>query len=483
MKLLLIEAALVGAMAAIVGSNSIFTVGFALVLGASEFHIGLLSSLPLLFSSTQIFSNHIIEKIESRKKVCLLSFTLSRLPRIFIVALPWVVASSYPNLRIWLFIIIISFPGLVGPIGFVSRVSWLSDLIPESIRGRYFSSRIRALGASDIIIGILAGLFIDYCKTAGPAGEILGLQIIFAAGVAFSLASILTLRAVPEPKLVKSRENLSFLQTLRLPFQNTDFRKLLVYSMSWNFSLGFAGPFFLVYMFKYLEVPYLWIAVLAAVGEIASLYAVGFWGRLADKFGNKPILTFCATVKAIFPVLWVFVSPGSYILLFLVHLVRCCNSGQQLTTFNLVLKLSPDENKAMYISSHKLIENLSGSLSPIIGGALAVVLIEYKISLFFYTLYGLHFLFILSAITRSLSVFLLRRIDEPQVKTVGHVIRVLRHIDGFTPADGIAEFAHFWFSPVVKVSRTVIKGGKAIKKSIGTMTERRNTDSSSDSRQ
>jgi MFS family permease len=424
-RLFLIEAAITGAMTAIISpDNSPFMTGFALALGASDFLIGLLSTATMVGALGQLTTNTLIERIGSRRHTCLIALGVARLLRGGIILLPFL----FPPLRMGAFVVLIVITAFFGSIGFVSRISWMADLVPQEIRGRFFGARIRAITIPSMLIGVTAGWALDGWKSAYPGREIPGFQVLLAAGTLIGLTALLALRRIPEPPLARSAQPLPFLQTLRFPFEHRPFRRLITFNLVWSFAVEFAAPFFVVYMIKQLGVDYIYITIFTAMGELASMTCSGFWGRLADRFGNKPVLTICATCKAIFPILWVFVTPGSYILLGLVHLVRAFNSGQEITTLNLVLKLSPDENRAIYISSHRVLLNLFGAISPAVGGGLATLMSETRVPLGFLTLYGLHFLFLLSGISRLIALFFLHRVPEPDARRVGEVIRTLRPV-------------------------------------------------------
>jgi MFS family permease len=331
-----------------------------------------------------------------------------------------------PDLRMGAFVLLMVITAVFGSIGFISRMSWVADVVPQKVRGRFFSARIRATAIPSMVIGVVAGWALDAWKSAYPSREISGFQIILTIGTLIGLSALLVFRRIPEPPITRSAQPFSFLQTLRFPFRHIPFRRFITFDLAWSFAVEFAAPFWVVYMIKQLDVKYTYIAIFTAMGELASVACAGYWGRLADRFGNRPVLTICATCKAIFPFLWILVTPGNYILLGFVHLVRAFNSGQEITTLNLVLKLSPDENRAIYISSHRVLLSLFGAISPVIGGGLATILRETRIPLGFLTLYGLHFLFLLSGVFRLMALFFLHRIPESNTRRVGEIITEVR---------------------------------------------------------
>jgi MFS family permease len=285
-------------------------------------------------------------------------------------------------------------------------------------------------------------------------------------GVMFGVVSLFLLRTVPEPRMAEGQGEVGFLRSLALPYLDRSFRRFLGFPVLWSFAAGFAGPFFTVYMIQDLGINYALIGAYTNLGMLASLYCVRFWGQLADRFGNKPVLSMAACMKAIFPFLWVFATSRSYIYLGLVHLVRAFNSAQKLTELNMALKLSPEEDKAVYLSGYRSLTKVCSAVSPILGGILAGVVAGRGMELPFLSLHGLHFMFILSGILRLSSLLVLRTVDEPDVRTMGYMIRVLRQVEGVSPSDGVSSFLQFWFAPVGELAQIVREGGRVMKESI-----------------
>lgn len=465
LRLMLLDAGLISAMARLTGTGMVI-VGFALAMGASEFEIGLLTAGPMLGGMGQLLTNRILQAWGSRKKVCVRMLTWGRLLKLLPVLLPLMPLPFVRNHRVAWLILIISGSSAFGAIGGIARLAWLADLVPERIRGRFFANRnliVDAVGVSVLLVG---GWFIDGWRGHYGGQAIGGFQVVMAVGVLFGGISLLLLRIVPEPPMTRGREDTGFLWTFALPFRDPGFRKFIAFRVLWSFAVGFAGPFFYVYMIKDLGISYALIGLYTNMGMLASLYCVRFWGQLTDRFGNKPVLSVATFAKAIFPFLWVFASPTRYIYLGLVHLVRAFNSAQKLAELNMALKLSPEEDKAAYLSGYRALTRLCSAVSPMIGGALATVIAGAALELPLLTLRGLHFMFILSGILRLSSLLPFKAIREPHVRTVRYMIRVLRQVEGVSPTDGVNSFLQFWFAPVRDLAQMVRHGGRALRASI-----------------
>ena len=116
-----------------------FLVAFALLLGASNFVIGLIAALGPLTQLLQIPTLYLIEKTGFRKALVVGSSLLSRLAWFPVAALPFLVP-EHNRVGVLLALIFLYF-GL-GTISGLSFNSWMRDLIPDSIRGSYSGKRM-----------------------------------------------------------------------------------------------------------------------------------------------------------------------------------------------------------------------------------------------------------------------------------------------------------------------------------------------------
>lgn len=447
---------------------NVIMVGFALAMGASTFDIGLLTSIPLLAGLSQLLTHRILESHRSRKRVCLRTLTGARLGKLLAVLLPWIPWVFVRDHRVWGLILIQAGVQALGSIGGISRISWLSDLVSESIRGRFFGNRNLVIDAVGMVALMAGGRFIDVWRDRHPDAEMGGFQIVIGLGVFFGMLSLLVMRITPEPPMRTGEKPIGFLRSLKVPLEHRAFRRFIAFQFLWSFAVGLAGPFFSVYMIKHLKIGFTWIGLYQNIGALASLYSVRFWGQWADRFGNKPILTLCTAVKILFPLMWLFARPGHPLYLGFVYLLFAFNSGQKLALFNIVLKLAPEENRAAYLSSRQAFMGLARALSPILGGSLAATLMTWKVELPFLTIQGLPFLFFASGLMRFGAFLILRRLHEPGAQPVRSMVRVLRRIDGFVPTDGLGSFLYFWSAPVRELSQAVWNGGKRLRQAIGT---------------
>lgn len=115
-----------------------FLVAFALLLGANNFQIGLLASLPTFTNVFQLTSIWLIRKYNNRRAVSVICSVLARIPLLLIGVLPFIFGQNAPvNLLLFFLFFFYLFGSIAGP----SWNAWMKDLVPGEMLGVYFSKR------------------------------------------------------------------------------------------------------------------------------------------------------------------------------------------------------------------------------------------------------------------------------------------------------------------------------------------------------
>jgi hypothetical protein len=205
----------------------------------------------------------------------------------------------------------------------------------------------------------------------------------------------------------------------------------------------FASPFFTLYFLRYLELSYGFVAVLATISACADLLGMQVWGRISDKVRNKAIIQFAGWVAVFLPLAWVTVRPGNYVMPLILHAVGGGFwAGINLCMNNLLLRISPQENKAFFLSVYNMVAGVGAALGPIMGGLAAKHLANFHLELVGLKLAPLQVVFLISTALRFLSFQLFKHVSEPKEATVGQLIRVLRNVRGLNVATGFNYLLH-----------------------------------------
>jgi MFS family permease len=434
-----------GTYSTVMGSltGGVFLTGFALSLGAGNFEIGLLAAIPALASFIQIPASYFVEQSGKRRKISLRAAVIARSLWIPIALLPILALGYGQNYVVSIFLGLIFIYALVNSVNGLAWLSWLSDLVPKERMGNFFAKRTMVNNGIAMLLGIGAGQLIDtgYHLLAGQA--IFAFSALFVLAVLSGMISVHFLAKMVEPPAHKLHPKESFLDVLQVPLKQKNFRRLVLFYVAWNFSVGLAAPFFNVYMLHEAALSYLFVSTLGTISGVTSFLSVRYWGKLSDRFGNKPLLVISVIGKCCYPFMWILTTPDSYLLYIIIHLVGFFDAGLNLTLSNTMLKLVPQRKKSVYIAIYNTSAGLASFAAPVLGGILARQLEGVSISVGYVTMGHFKLLFLLSGAMRLLTLLPLRNISEPKAKSVFDVINFVKDSRELNPLEGIQQATRF----------------------------------------
>lgn len=417
-----------------------FLVAFALLLGANNFQIGLLASLPTFTNIFQLTSVWLIRRYNNRRAVSVACSILARIPLIIIGFLPFIFPGDAPvNLLLFFLFFFYLFGSIAGP----SWNAWMKDLVPGEMLGVYFSRRGRYAQILNVIMSIVLAVIVDYIRKNFPDYELTTYAVMFMLAGVVGLAGAWLLATVPEPMSFLGKENI--LKMFVKPLRDLNFRRLLVFNSAWLFAVNMATPFFTVFMLKTLGLTLMYIIPLTIISQLSSILTIGSWGVFADRYSNKTIISICAPLYLCCVIAWCFVGIYSnlisnLVLLAIIHMLSgASNAGINLALTNIGLKLAPAKEAIIYLSVKNIITSVFSSLAPLIGGYLADyytlrqlrVIAEWtgprlQKSFRLLLLHEWNFLFLIGAVLTLLAIQLLPRVREAGEVNKSIVKRIMR---------------------------------------------------------
>jgi MFS family permease len=394
---------------------------FALGLGASNFHIGLIAGSATLAHLGLIAGARGSLRLRSRKRIVVPAAFASRAIWALLAAVPFLPVR--PDTRIWGFLGIL----LVAQTLYQASVSpwndWIADLVPESIRGRYFGQRNALCGAVGMLSALAAGRSFDWLKSRASSGEEMRVFIPFflaAALLAFVSAGV-TLR-LWDPPLAADRRPPTRGWLLR-PLHHAPFRTLIRFHMLWACACSIAGPFFGAHMLRNLHMPMSAIAWYGVLAGSVGLLTHPLWGRIVDRFGNRPVLV-CNLIAVVFlPLFWFFATPSCWMPIWIDALLTgLCWPGLNLALFNLVLGTAPAEERQGFLATQGVLIGIAHFAAATAGGLLAQAWVGFTWPVGPVTLVNYHLLFGLSALARLALLPLAIGLHEPRAVPVRALI-------------------------------------------------------------
>jgi MFS family permease len=436
-------------------TGGVFLTGFALYLGMNEFLIGLVAAMPFIVTVFQVPGSYVIEKTGKKKQVSYWAAALARaiwIPVLIVTLVPLPGAS----LKLWIILSLLFLSYTFISISYVSWLSWMSELVPEGIRGRFFGTRNMLCGLMGMIAMVVFGKLLDTLNGHARGGLPLGFGITFISAVFLGLAGLHFLNRISEPqKGGQSGSALSVGRLIYLPLREPNFRGFLTFTFLWSFSVYFASPFFTLYFLRDLNFSYGFVTILGMLSALADMIGMKLWGRISDIVKNKAVIRFSSWVAVFLPLAWVSVRPGSVMIPIMLHIVGGGFwAGINLCMNNLLLKISPKENRASYISAFSIMGGLGSAVGAILAGFVLKSLSDVEPSLFSWKLLPIQLIFITSTLFRLLSFRFFKYVHEPEEVPVGQMIRILRSVRGLNMANGFNYLLH----PFVEIAGQERKG-------------------------
>ena len=399
-------------------SLSSLVTGYALMLGANDFHLGLLSAMGALGTVGALLNAQMVGLAGRRKPLVVSAAVLSRCLWSAFCILPFL--GVMPGWRLAMFFGVTLLSNILINLANNGWLSWMTDLVSIGERGRYFGKRNTILGAISMVTNYGAGKLFDWFKAQGLQPH--GFAVIFGLAVLCAAVSGIILARQWEPALREERP-LPPLRLLRAPFADRGFRPLLLFFILWSMATSVAGPFFGAHMIKNLKMPFSVIALYSIIAGALNLLTQPLWGRIIDRVGNKPVLTFNMLGIFFLPLFWLFATPTFYLPIWIDALLTGIFwPGFGLATFNLLLLTAPEQNRTAYLAVQNVATGLAIFLASLAGGIAAKQLSAFHPSLLGLRLVNFQLLFALSSALRLALLPLAFRLREERAQSVGTLL-------------------------------------------------------------
>ncbi|MFD2443950.1 MFS transporter [Bacillus sp. CGMCC 1.16607] len=348
-------------------SNNYFTLFAISVLGATNYQVGLIASLPQFIGMfAMVIGSFFLGRLEEKKRFTGLSILFTRL-FVFSMVFVMYVPVEY---RSWVFVFLIGFMNFPGSFALLSWQAFIGDLIPDSRRNRFFSERNRILTIVGMISTFLIGVLLQQFDKANPVPY----QFLFFFAFVFGVIEVFYLfKHVEKKKEHKNKVKEKKVRKKINIFKDKRYITFLLCSLYFNFGWQMAWSLFNIYQIKYAHATGLWISLFTVANQIAQIASYKWWGRMADKHGNAKMLIVVALGMSTAPVLTI-LSPNLYYLIAVNATSGLFVSGTVLLLFNQLLEVTKEENRSSYIANYNILLAIVGFVAPQIG----IFLLEYS---------------------------------------------------------------------------------------------------------
>jgi MFS family permease len=340
-------------------SNNYFSLFAIGVLGATNYQVALISSLPQFIGMfSMLLCSFLMGKLEQKKKFTAYSIFFTRL-FLFLMAFIMYIPGEY---RSWVFVLLIGFMNFPGSFAILSWQSFIGDLIPDQRRSGFFSERNRVLTIVGMITTFLIGILLQQFDKSNPVPY----QFLFVLAFSFGVIEVFFLTKHVEPK----KENITK-ETKRVKidwtvFKDKPFIYFVICGLFFNFAWQMAWSLFSIYQIKYAMATGLWISLITVANQVVQIASFKWWGRMADKHGNAKMMILVSLGMASAPIMHI-VSTNLVYLIIINAFSGLFVSGTVLILFNQLLEVTNEDNRSSYIAKYNVLLAMVGFLAPQFG--------------------------------------------------------------------------------------------------------------------
>ncbi|MEJ5310342.1 MAG: MFS transporter [Anaerolineae bacterium] len=341
---------------------------FAVRLGASNFMVSLLTSLPaLVMAVSSIPAGRIVEQQRDLVRYTNRVRISHRASFLLIAILPFFIAQGLVEV----IVLIWAIKSIPATLLESSWMAVVAEVIPPERRARVNGVRWAIL--SVVTAGSTAAFGYVLDRLPFPLNYQIVFFVSFVGGMAgiYFFARLRIPENIPperpkgEPATLRQRTR-AYLHTMNVPA----FVKYEIAATALRLGANLPSALYTIYWIRYLGASDLWIGWQATAGKLALIVGYIVWGRLISRKGYLAPLLICSTLLGLYPVLTGLARDQLW--LPLIAIVQgFFTTGVDIAFFDTLLVVSPTERRPSFIALNTMLANLTIFCAPLMGNFLA----------------------------------------------------------------------------------------------------------------
>ncbi|MCC6545723.1 MFS transporter [Candidatus Sumerlaeota bacterium] len=340
-------------------------------LGADEFHIGILSALPVLLNALQLFATNLVDRLGYRR-LMLMGWSARSFMLLLISPLPFFVGSLPPEYLVWGMILPIM--GFSAIRGFASGawLPWLTAVLPTNQRGNYLGREQRTMNLGAFGTLMISGWFLG----ENPSNWKYAIMFVLAwiAGMASVYFLHKTDDTPPTAPQGSPRRDLSQLWgAVRRTWHHLPFRRTMHFLFVYTLAMSAVPAFLVLFVKEELLFTARETLIVQGANTAGVFVTAVYWGLLSDRSGSRPLLRLADIGMILTMVYWIAAALHFHRPSFLEATVAytfwgICTAAHAVAQVRLVLSCNPPHELTVSTTVYQLIASTSGGLAPIITG-------------------------------------------------------------------------------------------------------------------
>lgn len=391
-----------------------YLIAFALALGAGNQLLALIGGLPYLARVFQLAGAYLVERTGNRKRLSLLTTALNR--EVWLIPAVAALLITDQTLLLTVFTLTVLVSHFSGNMLGTVWMSWISDLIPPSLRARYFGFRNSLMAAVSVALTFGIGALLDFFKDSFGSA-VYGFAVMFVFAAAAGAVTMWFFYKQYEPPFTPppyQKGVAAFVEEVRQPLRDKNFRPILIFFCLWSAAIGICSVFFTVQMIDVLKMSFLQIALYQIIITAGRVLFNRVWGQIMSRTGAAAVLKLSASMIAVLPALWFFARPDFLLPIWIdAVLSGIAYGGFELAAMDVQISESQAKGRSYYFAWYGILSGLGYFLLSLVSGAIADSVKGEFISLTAYSTYtfgGYQWLFLASVLGRLLSLIVLIRL-------------------------------------------------------------------------
>jgi len=342
---------------------------FAVRMGATDFQIGLLNSLPPVFGLMVLIPGALAtDRMQNKRRMVEIS--------ILALAFCYLAVGLTPFLgeaRIWAMVALFALSNAPLALYSTSWQAYFSDVVAPDLRNSYYARRTKLTFLTGAVVVLATGLLLAYLpRTDGDRIHLY--QLFFAIAFVVSFLQIQLIRKVRggDSRAVGTAGLHRFGTAMRGLLRSRPFLAFAALSLLFYVSWQMAWPLFFLTQVRYLGADEAWMSWLAVLTSLLNMSTTGYWSRFVDRHGIRPTLVIGILGVASTPFIYLasmylpsgIALPGLFAMTTLIGLTF---PAFQLALFQCLLEVVGEEDKTLRIAIFSSMTLVSNILAPLFG--------------------------------------------------------------------------------------------------------------------
>ncbi|BBI32161.1 MFS transporter [Cohnella abietis] len=329
-------------------------------LGFTAFHIGLVLAIPPFALLVQLFIAFAMQKWHNRRFFAALFGIMHRTLWVGtgLIPLTFTEDTWIPiYIALWLSSMVFA------QAGGVIWTSLMADVVPTSIRGKYFGIRNMIHWAVVCLTLLIGGQIMEWLP--GTSGFV----VLFSVSAACVIWNGWALSQYPNPPFQPSQSGQSF-RMLFSPFKDRKFLSATLFISVFILMMNIVIPLFSYVMLKIINLSTSKVTLIIMLQNLVMMISYYYWGVLNSKYSTNKLLLWTFPIIAASCAVWagMAILPVMLMLIIVHVLLGFGFAGYNLLVFNFLIGDSPKSERPMYIAVFSALTGVAGFIGPIAGG-------------------------------------------------------------------------------------------------------------------